>query len=79
MVGRYLATASFVSVEEGKCKALGDNMGCIPIVVRLFSGTEVAQPFHLVRQRLTGFAEDGGFEPPRALTQHAFQACAIGH
>ena len=24
-------------------------------------------------------AEDGGFEPPRALTQHAFQACAIGH
>ena len=23
-------------------------------------------------------AEDGGFEPPRALTQHAFQACAIG-
>ena len=25
------------------------------------------------------FAEDGGFEPPRAFTQHAFQACAIGH
>jgi len=24
-------------------------------------------------------AEDGGFEPPRAFTQHAFQACAIGH
>ena len=24
-------------------------------------------------------AEDGGFEPPRACTQHAFQACAIGH
>lgn len=23
-------------------------------------------------------AENGGFEPPRALTQHAFQACAIG-
>ena len=23
-------------------------------------------------------AEDGGFEPPRACTQHAFQACAIG-
>ena len=30
---------------------------------------------------ITGFflAEDGGFEPPRAFTQHAFQACAIGH
>jgi hypothetical protein len=32
----------------------------------------------------TGFsmlqlAENGGFEPPRAFTQHAFQACAIGH
>ncbi len=25
------------------------------------------------------FAEDGGFEPPRLLHQHAFQACAIGH
>lgn len=25
------------------------------------------------------WAEDGGFEPPRACTQHAFQACAIGH
>ena len=24
-------------------------------------------------------AEDGGFEPPRAFTQPAFQACAIGH
>ena len=24
-------------------------------------------------------AEDGGFEPPRVLPQHAFQACAIGH
>ena len=24
-------------------------------------------------------AEDRGFEPLRALTQHAFQACAIGH
>ena len=24
-------------------------------------------------------AEDGGFEPPRVLSQHAFQACAIGH
>jgi len=24
-------------------------------------------------------AEDGGFEPPRALTQPAFQASAIGH
>jgi len=25
-----------------------------------------------------GVAEDAGFEPARALTQHAFQACAIG-
>ena len=24
-------------------------------------------------------AEDRGFEPLRAFTQHAFQACAIGH
>jgi hypothetical protein len=24
-------------------------------------------------------AEDRGFEPLRACTQHAFQACAIGH
>ena len=24
------------------------------------------------------YAEDRGFEPLRALTQHAFQACAIG-
>lgn len=28
---------------------------------------------------LIDMAEDGGFEPPRACTQHAFQACAIGH
>ena len=28
---------------------------------------------------LVSVAEDGGFEPPRAFTQHAFQACAIGH
>jgi hypothetical protein len=27
---------------------------------------------------LVGVAEDAGFEPARALTQHAFQACAIG-
>ena len=26
-----------------------------------------------------GGAEDRGFEPLRAFTQHAFQACAIGH
>ena len=25
-----------------------------------------------------GVAEDAGFEPARACTQHAFQACAIG-
>ena len=33
------------------------------------------------KSRLMGFllAEDGGFEPPRAQPQHAFQACAIGH
>ncbi len=24
-------------------------------------------------------ADLGGFEPPRALTQHGFQPCAIGH
>src|SRR5580765_5189192 len=31
------------------------------------------------RQRgWTRVAEDAGFEPARALTQHAFQACAIG-
>ena len=31
-------------------------------------------------QQVPGLAaEDGGFEPPRACTQHAFQACAIGH
>ncbi len=28
---------------------------------------------------LVTLAEDRGFEPLRALTQHAFQACAIGH
>ena len=34
----------------------------------------------LIQARSRGFAaEDGGFEPPRACTQHAFQACAIGH
>ena len=27
---------------------------------------------------LAAVAEDTGFEPVRALTQHAFQACAIG-
>ena len=27
----------------------------------------------------SGRAEDEGFEPSRACTQHAFQACAIGH
>lgn len=29
--------------------------------------------------RLMTMAEDRGFEPLRAFTQHAFQACAIGH
>ena len=29
--------------------------------------------------RDTTNAEDRGFEPLRAFTQHAFQACAIGH
>src|SRR6185437_15593616 len=29
--------------------------------------------------RLTTPAEDRGFEPLRACTQHAFQACALGH
>lgn len=24
-------------------------------------------------------AEDGGFEPPRVLSQHDFQSCALGH
>ena len=33
----------------------------------------------LPRSAQVWLAEDGGFEPPRALTQHAFQACAIGH
>ncbi len=34
-----------------------------------------------ISTKFRGFsmAEDGGFEPPRACTQHAFQACAIGH
>ena len=27
----------------------------------------------------SGLAEDRGFEPLRAFTQHAFQACALGH
>ena len=39
-------------------------------------------PVSRVRNGETGLrisAEDGGFEPPRACTQHAFQACAIGH
>jgi hypothetical protein len=35
----------------------------------------VRRPRHSVPE---GNAENGGFEPPRALTQHAFQACAIG-
>ena len=34
---------------------------------------------HLCRSQALRAAEDGGFEPPRAFTQHAFQACAIGH
>ena len=29
--------------------------------------------------RLFVAAEDRGFEPLRAFTQHAFQACALGH
>jgi hypothetical protein len=28
---------------------------------------------------LSLLAEDRGFEPLRAFTQHAFQACALGH
>ena len=36
------------------------------------------KPRNLKRSR-GPVAEDGGFEPPRACTQHAFQACAIGH
>ena len=28
---------------------------------------------------LSSLAEDRGFEPLRAFTQHAFQACALGH
>jgi hypothetical protein len=37
------------------------------------------EPLYFPLSRLFSLAEDGGFEPPRALTQHAFQACAIGH
>ena len=36
-------------------------------------------PIKRIIARETETAEDGGFEPPRACTQHAFQACAIGH
>ena len=39
---------------------------------------EIQKPRNLKRSR-GPVAEDGGFEPPRACTQHAFQACAIGH
>jgi hypothetical protein len=28
---------------------------------------------------ISELAEDRGFEPLRAFTQHAFQACALGH
>ena len=38
----------------------------------------IQKPRNLKRSR-GPVAEDGGFEPPRACTQHAFQACAIGH
>lgn len=38
-----------------------------------------ARLLHHRRSRARLMAEDGGFEPPRACTQHAFQACAIGH
>src|SRR6478735_8998309 len=27
----------------------------------------------------SSLAEDGGFEPPRVLSQHDFQSCALGH
>ena len=35
------------------------------------NGTAVAVPLSM--------AEDGGFEPPRVLSQHDFQSCALGH
>ena len=41
-------------------------------------GCRQQKPRNLKRSR-GPVAEDGGFEPPRACTQHAFQACAIGH
>src|SRR5450759_259218 len=33
----------------------------------------------VVRRLRATLAEDRGFEPLRAFTQHAFQACALGH
>ena len=38
-----------------------------------------AGPRYFPASRLFSLAEDRGFEPLRAFTQHAFQACAIGH
>ena len=45
---------------------------------RRSGGVQATKPRNLKRSR-GPVAEDGGFEPPRACTQHAFQACAIGH
>jgi hypothetical protein len=46
-------------------------------------GGKRASPLHglalLVKLALVKLAEDRGFEPLRAFTQHAFQACALGH
>jgi hypothetical protein len=43
------------------------------------AGTARAPPDRWSVGALVCLAEDRGFEPLRAFTQHAFQACAIGH
>ena len=43
-----------------------------PSVRQHENGTAVAVPGFVL-------AEDGGFEPPRVLSQHDFQSCALGH
>ena len=67
---RYLVPATIWVSQNLKRSAHGNAHGGTP---DYFYGSK--------NQVTSGLfsAEDGGFEPPRAFTQHAFQACAIGH
>ena len=66
--GSMVAVGSPSDAEAQYCKNTAPRFGC-----------ERSLETYMNDVSRDHTAENGGFEPPRAFTQHAFQACAIGH